>query len=327
VKVEQLVADREADWTRLDELLREARGRPERLGPDGVRELGARYRAAAADLAVARRRFPSDPVTARLERLVAAARQAVYGSVRRRASVRAFLSRGYWRRVRERPVALAVAAALMFGTAGLAVLWGATDPGAASGVVPANFIDAAHPPTGDRGLTAEQSAEFSSQIFTNNITVALVAFAAGITAGLGTALSLVVNGLILGAVLGVSIDAGTTGEILRLIVAHGVLELSCITVAAAAGLRMGWAIVDPGRRARRDALAREARAAVVIAVGTAPWLVVAGLVEGFVSPSGASSAAVAAIGLGLGALYWSLVLWRGRPERPAGATAAPAPSP
>jgi uncharacterized membrane protein SpoIIM required for sporulation len=325
VKVEHLIAERQADWARLEELVRRAGGRPERLGPDGVRELGARYRAAAADLALARRRFPSDPVTARLERLVAAGRQAVYGSVRRRGSLRAFLVRGYWRRVRERPAALAVAAALMFGAAALVMLWGATDPGAASGVVPANFIDAAHPPTGDRGFSAADSAAFSSAIFTNNIRVALAAFAGGITAGLLTGLSLLFNGLILGAVLGISIDAGTTGQILRLIVAHGVLELSCITVAAAAGLRMGWALVDPGRRTRRDALAAEARAAVVVAVGTAPWLVIAGLVEGFVSPSGQAPGVVAAIGLGLGALYWGLVLWRGRPEPRA--TSAPAPSP
>jgi uncharacterized membrane protein SpoIIM required for sporulation len=324
VKVEHLIAERQAEWARLEELVKRAGGRPERLGPDGVRELGARYRAAAADLALARRRFPSDPVTARLERLVAAGRQAVYGSVRRRGSLRGFISHGYWRRVRERPVALAVAAALMFGAAALALLWGATDPGAASGVVPGNFIDAAHPPTGSRGLSAGQSAEFSSEIFTNNIQVALAAFAGGITAGLLTGLSLLFNGLILGAVLGISIDAGTTGQVVRLIVAHGVLELSCITVAAAAGLRMGWALVDPGRRTRRDALSEEARAAVVVAFGTAPWLVVAGLVEGFVSPSGRPLAVAAAIGLGLGALYWGLVLWRGRPER---ATAAPAPSP
>jgi uncharacterized membrane protein SpoIIM required for sporulation len=334
VKVERFVSERRAGWARLEELLGRASGRPERLGPDGVRELGARYRAAAADLALARRRFPSDPVTGRLERLVASARQTVYGSVRPRASLRAFVSRGYWRRVRERPVALAVAAALLFGTAALAMLWGATDPGAAAGVVPGDFIDAAQPPRGDRGLSAGAAAQFSSAIFVNNIQVTLVAFAAGITAGIGTALSLIFNGLVLGAVLGVSIDAGTTGDVLRLIVAHGVLELSCIVVAAAAGLRMGWALVDPGARTRREALVTEARAAVVIAVGTAPWLVVAGLTEGFVSPSGQAPATVAAIGLGLGAVYWTLVVWRGRPERAGAAasvggrtTTAPAPSP
>jgi uncharacterized membrane protein SpoIIM required for sporulation len=327
VKVERFVSDRQAGWVALEDLLRRAAGRPERLGPDGVRELGSRYRAAAADLALARRRFPSDPVTARLERLVAAGRQAVYGSVRRRVSVRAFVSHGYWRRVRERPVLLAVAAALLFGSAALATLWGATDPGAAAGLVPGDFIDGAQPPRGDRGLTTEQAASFSSAIFTNNIQVTLTTFAAGITAGIGTAILLAFNGLVLGAVLGLSIDAGTTGDVLRLIVAHGVLELSCIVVAAAAGLRLGWALVDPGRRPRRDALVDEARAAVAIAVGTAPWLVVAGLAEGFVSPSGASPVLVTVVGVGLGALYWGLVLWRGRPAPETGATGAPAPSP
>jgi len=325
VKVDRFVSDRQEGWAALEDLLGRAGGRPERLGPDGVRELGARYRAAAADLALARRRFPSDPVTARLERLVASARQAVYGSVRTRASVRGFVSRGYWRRVRERPVLLAVAAALLFGTAALATLWGATDPGAAAGVVPGDFIDAAQPPSGGRALSSEQAAEFSSAIFANNIRVTLTTFAAGITAGIGTGVLLAFNGLILGAVLGLSLDAGTTGAVLRLIVAHGVLELSCIVVAAAAGLRMGWARVDPGRRTRRDGLVEETRAAVLVAVGTAPWLIVAGLAEGFVSPSGAPAAVVTAIGLGLGALYWGLVVWRGRPAP--GVTAAPAPSP
>jgi uncharacterized membrane protein SpoIIM required for sporulation len=321
VKVERFVSDRRAAWARLEALVREAGGRPERLGPDGVRELGTRYRAAAADLALARRRFPSDPVTARLERLVAVGRQAVYGSRRSRPNLIAFFGRGYWQRVRERPVALAVAATLLFGAAALAALWGATDPGAAAGVVPGDFIDAAQPPQGNRGLSTADSAAFSSSIFTNNIQVTLIAFAGGITAGVATALSLAFNGLILGAVLGLSIDAGTTGQVLRLIVAHGVLELSCIVVGAAAGLRMGWALVDPGRRTRRDALQTEARAAVAVALGTAPWLVLAGLVEGFVSPSGQAPGTVAAIGLGLGALFWTLVAWRGRP------TTAPAPSP
>src|SRR3954452_18053632 len=219
------MAERQAEWARLEELVKRAGGRPERLGPDGVRELGARYRAAAADLALAPRRFPSDPVTARLERLVAAGRQAVYGSVRRRGSLRSFVSHGYWRRVRERPVAMVVAAALMFGAAALALLWGATDPGAASGVVPGDFRAAPPPQTGSRGLSAGQSAEFSSEIFTNNIQVALAAFAGGIAAGLLTGLSLLFNGLILGAVLGISIDAGPTGQVVRPIVAHGVLEL------------------------------------------------------------------------------------------------------
>jgi uncharacterized membrane protein SpoIIM required for sporulation len=104
-----------------------------------------------------------------------------------------------------------------------------------------------------------------------------------------------------------------------------VLELSGIVVAGAAGLRMGWALIDPGNRTRGEALRSEARAAVEIVLGTAPWLVVAGLVEGFLTPAGAGLDAVLAVGLSLGAVYWGLVLWRGTPDADsAELTAAPA---
>ena len=84
----------------------------------------------------------------------------------------------------------------------------------------------------------------------------------------------------------------------ELVVAHGVLELSCITVAGAAGLRLGWSIVDPGLRTRMTSLGAEARRSVAIVLGTMPWLVVAGLIEGFVTGSGISLGAVLAVGLG-----------------------------
>jgi len=104
---------------------------------------------------------------------------------------------------------------------------------------------------------------------------------------------------------------------------------------------MGWALVSPGHRRRGVALAAEARVAVEIVLGTAPWLVLAGLVEGFITPRGLGLGPVIGVGATLGAVYWALVLWRGRPARNDafldfaerspethhGATAAPAPSP
>jgi uncharacterized membrane protein SpoIIM required for sporulation len=91
-----------------------------------------------------------------------------------------------------------------------------------------------------------------------------------------------------------------------------VLELSCIVVAGAAGLRMGWALVSPGPLKRSAALARQARPAMAVVLGTAPWLVVAGLVEGYVSPAGWGGAGPYVVGLSLGALYWSLIVFKGR---------------
>jgi uncharacterized membrane protein SpoIIM required for sporulation len=308
---ERFERERAAGWTALEEALGRAKGRPERLGAEGVLELGALYRTAAADLALARRLFPGDPRTRRLEALVVRARQVVYADAGGRRSLRAFFGRRYWQLVVERRRVLALAALLFFGAAAFALVWGIVDPDAAAGLVPGQFIDGADPPRGDRGLTTSQSAAFSSEIFTNNIQVTFFSFAAGLLFAVGGTVLLVYNGLILGSVLGVAAANGNLGQVLRLVAAHGVLELSCIVVAAAAGMRMGWALVEPGRLARGAALARQARGAMAVVLGTAPWLVVAGLVEGYVSPAGWGGAGPFAVGLGLGVVYWGLVVWRG----------------
>jgi uncharacterized membrane protein SpoIIM required for sporulation len=306
---------RRARWGELDALVGRAGRRAESLGPDGVRRLGALYRASAADLALARRRFAGDPAVARLEALVTRARPLVYDRAGRGGSVLEFATTGYWRRVRERPGLLLISALLLFAPWVLASVWAVRDPGAASGVVPSEYRSVTEPRRGtDLGLSTDQQAAFSSEIFTNNIRVTIVAFAGGIAAGLGTAALLVYQGVLFGAITGLSIWAGNGGFFFELVTAHGVLELSCIIVASAAGLRMGWAVVNPGRRRRGAALAAEARVAVEIVLGTAPWLVVAGLVEGFITPRGLGLGPVIVIGVTLGAIYWTLVLWRGRPR-------------
>jgi uncharacterized membrane protein SpoIIM required for sporulation len=290
-----------------------------------VRRLGALYRASAADLALARRRFAGDPTVVRLETLVTRARPLVYDRAGRGASVAEFATTGYWRRVRERPGLLLVAALLLFGPWVLASVWAVRDPGAASGVVPSEYRSVTEPRERgtDLGLTTDEQAAFSSEIFTNNIRVTIFAFAGGIAAGLGTAALLVYQGVLFGAITGLSIWAGNGEPFFELVTAHGVLELSCVVVASAAGLRMGWALVNPGHRRRGVALAAEARVAVEIVLGTAPWLVLAGLVEGFITPRGLGLGPVIVIGFALGVVYWALVLWRGR----APVTAAPGPSP
>ncbi|HEV7492899.1 stage II sporulation protein M [Baekduia sp.] len=304
--------ERSSSWQALEAALGKARGKPERLGAAGVLELGGLYRAAAADLALARRLFPGDPLTGRLEALVVRARATVYADVGGRPSPLAFISRGYWRLVRERRLARGVAATLFIGATAFALIWGILDPDGAAGLVPGVFIDGADPPRGDRGLTSSQSAAFSSQIFTNNIHVTFLSFAAGLLFAVGGAFLLVYNGLIFGAVLGVAAAHGNLDQVLRLVVAHGVLELSCIVVAAAAGLQMGWALVSPGPLTRPAALAVQARPAMAVVLGTAPWLVVAGLVEGYVSPAGWGGAGPYIVGLALGLAFWSLIAVRGR---------------
>src|SRR4051812_1147513 len=314
MKLEQFLAERTPRWTELEGLVRAAGARPEQLGPDRVRRLGALYREAAGDLAYARRRFAGDPGQARLESLVGRARVLVYGAPARRASLLGFVTRGYWRAVAERPAPLLIAWALLLVPAVLAWVWAQTDPAGALGLVPGDLQGAAEPPHGGRGLGGAEAAHFSSTVMTNNIMVTFLAFAAGIAGGLGSALVLLFNGALLGAVGGVAAQSGNLRPFVDLVTPHGVLELTCIVVAGAAGLRLGWALVAPGQLRRGASLAAEARRAVVIVLGTAPWLVVCGLVEGFADPEALGLGGVLAMGFGLGALYWGLVVWRGRAE-------------
>jgi uncharacterized membrane protein SpoIIM required for sporulation len=320
--LDEFVAARAPIWTELEQLVAAARSSPARLGAHGVRRLGTCYRAAAADLAFARRRFPADPLVAHLELLVRLGRQAVYHAAPKSASLREFVSRRYWQRVRERPALLALATVCLVAPALLAGYWAWRDPGAASGLVPADYHTVTEPRAAgaDLGLSVDEQSSFAAQIFTNNIRVAFFAFAGGILAGLGTIFVLILNGVLLGAITGLAIGAGNGRSFFELVVAHGVLELSCIVVAGVAGLRVAAAIVDPGTRERGQALREEARAAVEFVLGTAAWLVVAGLVEGFLTPAGSGLPAVLAVGFGLGACYWGLVWWRG-----GRVTAEPAP--
>ncbi len=253
----------------------------------------------------------------RLEALVRQGRQAVYDVRTRRGSIVRFFVIDYWRLITARRKALLVAFVLLFGSAALAALWGVHDPAAATGIVPQQFRPALQPGHPWHDMSPAQQTAFTSEVFTNNIQVTLVAFAGGITGGIATALALLYNGLQLGVIGGLMGQAGNGVGFVDLVTAHGVLELSCILVAGAAGLSLGWSIISPGLRTRRASLQREAVQALLLVVGTAPWLVIAGIVEGNRANLAESGlGAVIGTGVGLGIVFWGLVLWRGRVRSP-----------
>jgi uncharacterized membrane protein SpoIIM required for sporulation len=312
VNLDAFLAERGPEWDNLEAVVKRAGGRPERLGAQGALELGRGYRAAVADLALARRRYPGDPVVERLERLVLAARQAVYGRRRGVGTLFGFATRRYWQLVAERRGMLALAALATFLPCVLAAVWALHDPGAALGLVPQQFQAAAHPHIHKFPFGATTQAALASSIFTNNIQVTFLAFGGGLLLGAGSLAVLAYNGVILGALGGVTLGAGNFAVFVRYIVPHGILELSCFTVAGAAGLRLGWALIDAGTLPRGESLRRAARPAVGMILGTAPCLIVAGLTEGFVTPRGLPVGAALAVGIFLGAGFWTLVFVRGR---------------
>ncbi|HLU52516.1 MAG TPA: stage II sporulation protein M [Acidimicrobiia bacterium] len=304
--------DRQSRWAELEALLEEAGKRPESLGGPRVRRLAALYRAAAADLVAARRRFPTAPVADRLERLVRRGHGLIYERSSRRGNLVDFFADRYWRLLWERRRALGLAGALLAVPGVLMAAWALSAPEVVSGMVPPEFLWVTEAETTDQGLGAVGLAGFSTFVLTNNIRVALTAFVAGITWGVGTGLLIAYNGLLFGGLAGLAADAGNLRLLGEATLAHGILELSCIVVAGAAGLSLGRAMLRPGHLRRTEALAREARSSLALAAGTAPWLVVAGVVEGYVSRVGLGLGPTALIGLFLGAVFWGLAWWRGR---------------
>jgi uncharacterized membrane protein SpoIIM required for sporulation len=323
LKLPVFLDERRPDWQRLEMLLKSAGRRPERLAPGDVRELATLYRAAAADLATARRRFPADPVVRELEQLVGRGRGLVYERAARRVNLIDLFADRYWRLLAERSAPMLLAAAVLLAPALLAGLWASTDPETVAGLLPVEFLWVTEAESTDQGLGPVGLAGFSTYVFVNNIRVTLVAFVLGITAGIGTAWLVGYNGFLLGGLTGLAISAGNGGLLAAAVLAHGILELTCIVVGAGAGFSLARAILRPGQASRRAALGKEAVPALAIAGATLPWLILAGLVEGFVSRIGLGPLPTALVGLTLGAAFWGLFYWRGwLPQRRARRLAA-----
>ena len=124
----------------------------------------------------------------------------------------------------------------------------------------------------------------ATSVITNNIQVAFFAFALGITAGVMTLWILLMNGVSIGAAFGLYASKGIGTLLLAFVAPHGVLELFAIVVAGGAGFLLGAGIVLPGERTRGAALVANGARAIRLVAGSALLLLVAGALEGFVSP-------------------------------------------
>ncbi|MGH2377989.1 MAG: stage II sporulation protein M [Candidatus Limnocylindria bacterium] len=316
--IDRFVEDRRARWSRLAHLVRDARGRVSHLGASDVLELGSLYRAATSDLAIARRDFTRDIVTERLNDLVAAAHALVYseapaGSRR----LRRFVLHEVPSTVRALLPYTGVAFAVMVLPALLSYLAGIVAPEVAATALPEDVKRelAARRPGSEIPLEARPVA--GPLIIVNNVRVAVVAFAGGLTGGVLTIFVLVLNGASLGATFAVLHGSEGSGALLEFVLAHGFLELSAIFLAAGAGLRVAWAMLHPGDLARRDALRLAGEQAVRVVLLCVAVLGVAGLIEAFVSPTFLPATVKLLIGSSTGAALWAYVLFVGRRTVPA----------
>jgi uncharacterized membrane protein SpoIIM required for sporulation len=153
------------------------------------------------------------------------------------------------------------------------------------------------------------SAALSTLIFQNNVQVAFLAFALGITFGIGTVWVITTNAVFIGLLAGGFQAAGHAWTFWALVLPHGFLELTAICIAGGAGLRMGWAMIDPGDRARVTALGEESRDAVLLIVGVIPAFAVAAVIEGFVTGRTGTAILEVAVGAVVVVAYLTLLLF------------------
>ncbi|MFN8526699.1 MAG: stage II sporulation protein M [Chloroflexota bacterium] len=295
--VDSFILGHREDWDALERLLRRTGQDPRRLGAPEIERLGQLYRHITSDLAIARRDYPGDQVTRYLNGLAARAHPVVYradgGSWLRLAR---FFTRGVPELFAAARWFVAAALTLFVVPALAAYVVAVTNPPGAEAVLPPELTRVVRSGRLWTDMAEPTRPVMATIIMTNNIQVSFLAFAGGMLAGTLTAYVLVSNGLMFGAVLGYTHAYNLAGELLAFVSPHGYIELSIVFIAGGCGLQMAWAILNPGLLPRKDALAMAARRSVLLLIGVAPWLVVAGLIEGFISPSSLPAVAKYAFG-------------------------------
>lgn len=311
---EDFVALRRDDWNRLEDLLaRASSGRLNSLTPSQVLTLAALYRRATADLARAQRDWPGQPVHRYLNGLVARGHGVVYrrgGAFGQR--IRGFYLETLPRTYRESWRYLLASATLFFVPAIVSYFVVLANPDAAYAIAPPSVINSVHHHELWTHIPPEQRVAVGGLISVNNIYVSMLAFAFGVGFGLPVIWVLVNNGIHLGGIFGLVQAYGLAGGLFEFAIAHGVMELSIVIGQGAGGLMMGWALISPANRKRSDALVIATKRGFTLLLGLAPLLLIAGTIEGNISPSDSPFALKLLVGLSTGLLLYSYLLLTGQ---------------
>jgi uncharacterized membrane protein SpoIIM required for sporulation len=318
VDIDAFVVAHGAEWDRLAVLIRRRR----RLTGAEADELVVLYQRASAHLSQLRSSVAAHPAPeARLALLVGRARSAVTGShvpswrivarfAREDFPAAAYRARWWWLGATVASLVIAVATGW----------WIARSPAVQAALLPPAAVKALVNKEFAGYYTASPAASFAAQVWTNNVWVGAQSLIYGILLGIPTVFVLLDNAINVGVDAGFLIGHGKGALFFGLILPHGMLELSAVFLPAAAGLRLGWTVIDPGRRPRGQALAAEGRSMVIITVGLIVVLGVSGLIEAFVTPSHLPTWARIAIGAVAVSGFLGYVLILGRRAVAAGRT-------
>ena len=314
----RFIDERKDNWQRLEDLLEMLHGSSLRyLSKTEVREFGELYRRAATDLAIARAETRDPKVINYLNSLVIRAHGKVYRSEGEGASiVWKFFTKDLPQEIRasSRYSLTAFAVFLFFGTLSFFLCLYTPDFSTTIGLDSIQSAAETNTRWWEDLNAANQIG--SSQILTNNIRVAFMAFAFGAFFGVGTLYILMMNGVAIGGVLGVCyrVDPNFGAGLVNFMFAHGVMELTAIFLAGGAGMMIGYALIDPGDLTRGQALKKAGQRATKIVIGCAVILFFTGIIEGFLSPSRVSLGIKYGTGALTGVLFLAYAMLAGRDE-------------
>ena len=324
MRQDDFLARYQAEWQALEDWL-DRRSRPARderrsSGTAALDDIDfpAAYRRASQHLAIARRRGYSPLVQQRLEMLMQRGHDVLYRppSLRLR-QVLQFFAGGLPRVVRRNHRFVWLAALLFFVPLGVMIWLLQVQPELAHSVMPQMELaklERMYDPSDPRHATGREGGTnlqmFGFYIF-NNVSIAFQAFASGLLVGVGSIYVLLMNGVMIGTVAGHLTAIGYGWPFWRFVSGHSGPELTSVVLAGAAGLRIGWALVAPGRQGRRQALVEAGREGAQIALGCFGLLVLAAFIEAYWSSIGWMPTAVK---FGVGGGLWAFIvfwLWRG----------------
>jgi uncharacterized membrane protein SpoIIM required for sporulation len=326
---DRFISQRKNAWQRLEDLLRLLdHASLRKLGREEVRELGRIYRRTASDLAIARAESRDPRLVNYLNSLVIRAHGRIYradaqGGKKIRRYFTHELPQTFRRTWRYTFVSFSVF--FLFGLLSYTATRYDSEFSELVGVNPAFRELYIETKTHWWESLNKSNQEGTSMIMTNNIQVTIYTFAFGATFGIGTLLYLAFNGANIASVLALTYKAGFGNDLVTFMVGHGVIELSCIFISGGAGLLVGSAMIMPGDLTRADALRVRGMEAVRLMIGVAMLLVVAAIIEGFVSPAPIDPRIKYSIATITGLALYGYLLVAGRePEKTQEQTAAAA---
>jgi uncharacterized membrane protein SpoIIM required for sporulation len=279
---------RKTYWARLEQLVdRSNKGGISALDHRELQELGLLYRQTASDLATVREDVTSNQLSFYLNQLLGRAHNLIYmGHKQKISGLVRFYTETFPQVFRE-TLWQTFLAFLIFTVTGVAT-WAVTihDPAFAHRMLGPEMMATIekHEMWTKSIVTIKPLA--ASGIMTNNLAVCFTTFAMGITAGIGTIYMMFTNGLLIGVIGAATWQAGMALQLWSFVAGHGALELPAIFISGGAGLEIARGMLFPGLLPRRESLALAGGRAARLMIGIIPMLVVAGVIEGFVSPSG-----------------------------------------